>query len=115
MSLRLQDFYSHGFNTDMISGWEAQIALRTAKVPAVWSAYFKGKRVTDFERGARIARAWMNQRIGIGGARRSERAKQLREEGGITLDAMTFCQNRPAEQREVLARVVEFERRVAPW
>lgn len=115
MSLTSQDFYGHGFNTDMISGWEAQVAYRTAKVEIVWPAHLTGKRVVDFRRGARIARAWMNDRIGIGAMRRSERAKQLREQGGITLDGMTFCENRPAEQRRALERCVEFERKVEPW
>jgi hypothetical protein len=72
------------FNTDMLVGWETQIAYRRTKIGVVWPEHFKGKRVTDFRHGSWLARMWMAQRRGVGMARRQMTAEEIKLVGGST-------------------------------
>jgi hypothetical protein len=102
-----------GLNSDGVTGFETQVAMRKPGINAVWPEHFVGKRIDDFRHGAELARAWMNMRRGVGQARRSMRQSERKEIGIMNVYSPSSASDRKAEQIETLKQVVESYRRIA--
>jgi hypothetical protein len=111
--LTTQDLFSVGLNTDGISGFEAQLALKTARVNAVPPQYLMGPRVDKFEEGAAVARSWMEHRSSTGIARRRARLQERKAGGFITTIRPRGNAERRREQLEALEEVAARRTRVA--
>lgn len=101
-------------NSDGVLGFEAQVALRTARVEADWPEHLRETRVDNFRRGSLVARRWMEVRRAVGGARRKIRAREARENGGMmpVLSPGTASEAREEQLetlREVMARLDRAE------
>lgn len=111
--LTAQDLFAVGLNTDGISGFEAQVALKTTRYCAFAPEYFVGLRIEKFDEGASLARAWMSQRKGTGIARRKNRLEERKAGGFITTIRPRGNAERRTEQLQALKSVADMRDRVA--
>ncbi len=122
MSLTTSDLMGIArLNSDGVLGFEAQVALRSARIEAVWPEHLRGSRVDNFRRGSLVARSWMEVRRAVGGGRRKIRAREARENGGLmpVLSPDTASELREEQLgtlREVMARLdrLDAERGAEP-
>lgn len=101
-------FQIAGFNSDQVSGFQAQVASGRYKREVLWPEHLRGKRTDDFRYGARIARYWLAMRRGYAKARRAARAKDFREIG-MTTNILPGHADRKKEQLECLRSVLKNE------
>jgi hypothetical protein len=94
-------------NSDGASGFDAQVASRTARREVVWPEHLQGKRVDDFRHGSELARIWMSYRRGVGSFRRSYRQQELKEIGIMTVLKACNAADLKAEQVATLKQAVE--------
>ncbi len=99
-----------GFNTDQVSGFQAQVSSRRWRREVLWPEHLKGKRYKDFCFGSSVARDWMAMRTAYAKARRSARAKDFRTVGATT----TFLPGAAERKEEQLHCLREVLRHRTP-
>jgi hypothetical protein len=98
-------------NSDGMSGFEAQIAIKSYKREVIWPEHLIGKRIDDFRHGSEVARTWMAMRRGIGMARRKYRQQERKEIGIMTVLRPDAADNK-SEQIKALQEAVTWVKKV---
>lgn len=83
MAITDRELYGLGMNTDMISGYRAQMAQKHDR-PTIWPEHFKGWRFRDWQQGERIALTFKGVQRKIGCMVRSDRNRDFRETGATS-------------------------------
>jgi hypothetical protein len=99
-----------GLNSDGLAGFERQIASGNSRNPVLPPDHLRESRLVSFERGAMIARNWMEDRAATGRVRRKVRQVERSSGNLMTVFRASTLADLRAEHLETLQEVVDMLR-----